>query len=1173
MPQVRKRIGTQTPKIARKSRVPTVSEQLLECQPAARLPGGRALRVSMIHASNPHREPRIRGLVAIVFHAIAVILFAVHAGAQTAGTATIQGVVTDTTGAAVPNAVITLTLTETGLTRSTVSDGQGIYSLPNIPIGPYTLSVTAASFQGFKQHGVLEVGNNIQVNVPLQVGAATEQIEVMADQQALETETSTFKQLIDSQRITEMPLNGRQATQLILVSGGAVNAPSGDMVGSKNYASSVVINVAGGQGNYNNYTLDGGTYTDTFTNVNLPYPFPDALREFSVESNSLPARNGLHPGALVNGVTVSGTNQIHGSAFEFLRNNIINANNFFSSTKDTLKRNQFGGTFGGAIIRDKLFYFGGYQGTRERKQNNATSFCIPTPAELNGDFSQMGGSCAAKAKTLIDPISGANISSTRKLTSTSELSPQALALTKMLPTSQEDQFGFVKVTLPGNNNEDQFIGRIDYSVRQNHTLYARYFLTNYKAPAYYSPTNLLLTTTAGNDERVQSVIVGDSYTITPKLVNTASATYDRRRDNRGPTAGGINSTKIGVSMYDYVPADLRLSVTNGFSTGCGTCSPGFFNTNTEGFNDDVEYIQGKHDVAFGIEVVRTGDNTQAGYLQNGNYTFGGTVSGEGMVDFLTGRMSAFGQSRAQQTTFRQTIPSAYVQDTYHWTPRLTVNAGVRWEPNYFQRDEFGRGSTFSYPDFLAGNHSTVFPNAPAGSFYYRDKGVPKSFTDNHPSDFSPRFGVTFDPTGKSRMVVRAGGAIMYDSPSLYATQRMTSNPPYADEIDLNGNISFANPWSAYPGGDPFPGTYPPDASSTFPTSSLYIVLPRHIQIPTVYQWTASVERDLGRGWNVSINYLGNENAHLWQGIGINPSVYVPGTSTGQPGSCGSMTALPKAGSPCSSTKNYNDRTVLSLKNPTQGSYYNQNFTQLYTGGTSSYNGMIVALQHRMSRTFSFLANYTWSHCISTGDANGDVTGNSFMVPSNPRLDRGPCGFDIRHIFNTTVVARSNFSSLHGWAGAFANHWEVAPLVRVLSGVPLNVTTGSVDVSLTGQALDRPNPVAGAGAYTEQKIVPSGKTGNHAYLNPAAFANAATGSFGTLGRNAFRGPNYYDVDMALNRTFPLHDRLNFNLRIEAFNMFNHPFFTTFTTTTSSSQFGWATAAADPRIFQAAGKFTF
>ncbi len=283
-----------------------------------------------------HRSIRRLANVALL---LAPLFFfqAPGASAQTAGTASIQGTVTDPTGAAIPNAKVTLTNTDTGTARNTVSDGSGLYSLPNVPVGPYSFTVEATGFQGFTQKGVLEVGNNTQINAPLTVGSSSEHVEVQAQGVALETETSTFKQVIDQKRITELPLNGRQATQLILVSGGAVNAPTNDLTGSKNYASSTAIAVAGSQGNYNNYVLDGGTNVDTFTNTNLPYPFPDALREFSVESNSLPARNGLHPGSLVNVVTNSGTNQWHGTAFDFIRNNIINANNFFSTAKDTAK--------------------------------------------------------------------------------------------------------------------------------------------------------------------------------------------------------------------------------------------------------------------------------------------------------------------------------------------------------------------------------------------------------------------------------------------------------------------------------------------------------------------------------------------------------------------------------------------------------------------------------------------------------------------------------------------------------------------------------------------------------------------------------------------------------------------------------------------------------------------
>ena len=1112
---------------------------------------------------------------------LVVATFAPFALTQTAGTASVQGTVTDPTGAAIPNAKVLFTNTDTGTSRDTVSDSSGLFSLPNVPVGPYSLAVEAPGFSGFTQKGVLEVGNNIQINAGLKVGSSSEQIEVQASGASLETETSSFKQVIDQQRITELPLNGRQATQLILVSGGAVNAPGNDINGSKTYANTPVIAVAGSQGIYNNYVLDGGSHTDTFTNTNLPYPFPDALHEFSVESNSLPARNGLHPGSLVNVVTNSGTNQWHGTVFDFIRNNVINANNFFSTSKDTLKRNQFGGTLGGKILTDKLFFFGGYQGTRNRQTSSATGYCVPTAAELSGDFSHMGGNCAPNATNIIDPVTGVNISATRMVPTTS-ISPQALKLAAMLPLAQADQYGRVNVALPANSKEDQFIGRIDYTFSQKHSLFGRYFLTNYNAPAYFSPTNLLLTTIAGNDERVQSFTLGDTFIITPRLVNTFHGTYARRRNNRGPTAGGINATTVGINMFTYVPNDFRLTISNGFSVGCGTCSPGFFNTNTEDFADDIDYIRGKHQFAFGGEILRTGDNTQAGYLQNGSFNFGGLSSGvagkagEPMIDFITGRLSnigtatAFSQSKAQQTAYRQTTFGLYAQDTYHFTPRITANLGVRWEPEFFPIDNFHRGSTFNQAAFVAGQHSSVYLNAPAGSFYYGDAGVPASMTDNRLANISPRGSFTIDPFGTGKTVFRLGGALMYDNPALYTSQRNSSNPPYTNEIDVPGPVNFSSPWSAYPGGNPFPIANPPQKTSPFPTNTLYILIPRHIQTPTVNQWTASVEQDLGHGWNMSITYLGNKNSHLWLGRAINPAVYIPGTWTG-PGSCGSLTISPGTGKPCSSTSNSNVRTVLSLINPTQGQGYSPTMTQIDDGANSSYNGLLAAIQHRMSSNFSFLANYTWSHCISTGDSPGDVAAPTYENSANPRMDRANCGFDVRHIFNTTLVASSHFASLHGIAGALVNKWQIAPLIRITSGVPINVTSG-IDNSLTGIGLDRPNLVSPNAVYTHVKITQKA-AGNLAYLNKAAFSQNAPGTYGNLARNAFRGPNYYDVDASLNRAFPIYERLALNIRLEAFNVFNHPNFSTFTTGLNSGTFGNATAASDPRIFQAAARFTF
>jgi hypothetical protein len=342
----------------------------------------------------------------------------------------------------------------------------------------------------------------------------------------------------------------------------------------------------------------------------------------------------------------------------------------------------------------------------------------------------------------------------------------------------------------------------------------------------------------------------------------------------------------------------------------------------------------------------------------------------------------------------------------------------------------------------------------------------------------------------------------------------------------------------------------------------------------------SMQRNLGLGWDFSINYLANKNTHLWLGQSPNPDVYIPGTWNGS-GTCGPLTIAPSTstnpsgiGNPCSSTTNTATRTVLALANPVQGAYYSTGMTIVDDGANSNYNGVLTTIQHRMSHNFSFLANYTWSHCISPGDANGDVTGPSYENPSNPRLDRANCGYDVRHIFNTTMIAQSRFRSLHGMTGALVNGWEIAPLVRILSGLPLNVTTGT-DNSLTGIGLDRPNLVNPSVVYSGHKITQNA-SGNRQYLSAksaGAFAANAPGTFGNLGRNAFRQPSYYDVDASITRDFPIYERLAFRLRFEGFNLFNHPNFSGFTTGLNSSTFGQATTAQAARIFQLAGKITF
>ena len=318
--------------------------------------------------------------------------------AQAVSIASVTGRATDPTGAVLSGAKVTMTAIDTNTVHEAVTDSSGSYNFPSLPIGPYVMRVTAVGFEIYEQKGLdLNVNDALQVNVVMKVGADTQKVEVQADATMVQTQQNMVSQVMDQQRVVDLPLNGRDPTQLITISGAAVNHSDGTNTGNKSFYTSQSIAIAGSAGNTTNYLLDGGDNNDSFTNVNMPFPFPDALAEFSVETSVLPARNGLHPGGLVNIVTKSGSNDWHGDAFEFVRNGDVNALNYFAVAQDSLKRNQFGGTFGGHIIRDKLFFFGGIQETIVRQDPSGSSAFIPTAAALSGDFSSLDGQAASPA--------------------------------------------------------------------------------------------------------------------------------------------------------------------------------------------------------------------------------------------------------------------------------------------------------------------------------------------------------------------------------------------------------------------------------------------------------------------------------------------------------------------------------------------------------------------------------------------------------------------------------------------------------------------------------------------------------------------------------------------------------------------------------------------------------
>jgi hypothetical protein len=1091
------------------------------------------------------------------FCLLAIVLFAAPAYPQAVAVAEVGGTVFDSTGAALPGAQVTMTETDKGLTRTTITNETGRYSLPNLPVGPYRMEVQLPGFKNYVQTGiVLVVNNNIQMNVTMQVGAITDQIEVTSTSNQVETKETSVASVIDEQRIQELPLNNRQPTQLIITLGAAVYADAGD-TGSKTFVSATRIAVAGGQGNGTAYLLDGGDYTDAMSNVNMPIPFPDALQEFSVETSAVSSRFGTHPGATVNAVTKSGSNQFHGTVFEYLRNGATNARNFFAPVHDQLKRNQFGGTIGGPIIRDKLFFFGGFQGTVNRSAPPQSTTHIPTAAMINnGDFSGLG-------VKLYNPVNGQLFPNAQ--IPTSMFSPIAVALTKYLPVNQAASDGKVTYAIPSPWSQQQPIGRVDWTLNQKHNVYVRYNADKYVAPPNFGG-NLLLTTAPGSDELAQSATFGDNYSFSPTTLNSFHLSFNRIRNNRGPTATPINWTQLGSPMYSAVPNFLLISgMTGGFTTFCGTCAPGHFNLSSYQLADDVDIIRGRHSMAFGFNMIRIQNNTISGFDENGAPTFNGSFTaannagaGSGIADFMLGYMSDFLQTNATPDDLRQWVMSAYAQDSFRLSRKFVFNFGVRWEPMFSDPDKYKRGTSFSMAGFFAGQHSTINPSAPPGLFFPGDPGIPAANWNNHYPNFAPRVGLVWDPQGDGRQTLRIGGAILYDSVETWFNERETTNPPYGNSIDVGSTGTLGNPWAGYTGGNPFPQR---PGQLFFPQFGVYINMPINPKPTYVEHWNVTYQRQLPSNWLISASYLGNHTTHLWIAQEVNP-------------------ALP---SPTATTATTNQRRILSAY--PNGSFY-ASIDTADDGASARYMGLLLSTTHGFSSHYQLNANFTDSYCLSDYDFGAALAGSTNSQLFNRHADWGPCISDTRYNFNMSGVAISSWSSNNVWAKRILSDWQLSPILQARSGQPLGGMTLGSDNSRTGLNNDRPVQILDNVYATSPSCPPTSAAPCVQWLNPAAFATANSpqqpvGSYGNLGRNSVRGPHYVNFDLSLVRTFKLNERENLQFRMEGFNILNHTNFVggyapsglyagqsygTLSQNRGSANFGQITGAYDPRIFQ-------
>jgi hypothetical protein len=1076
---------------------------------------------------------------------------------QTVSLSQISGTVRDKTGSVVAGAHVSATQTDTGLTRRAESGTDGVYLLPSLPVGPYKLQVQKEGFSTYDQSGiVLQVGSSPTIEVTIEVGAVNQTVNVEAAAAMVETSSNGVGEVVDQQRVVELPLNGRQPTQLITLSGAAVMVPtanSGQLVSQKNYPNEVSISVGGGPANGLTYSLDGGTHNDPVNNAGLPLPFPDALQEFKIETSALQAQYGQHSGGAVNAVTKSGGNAFHGDAFEFVRNREFNARDTFAPTRDTLRRNQFGGTFGGPIEKNKLFFFLGYQQTIQKSDASSAYSYVPTAQMLTGDFTACNNGVTLKAPFV------------NNMVSPSLFSPVALKMLTYYP-QPTGPCGQVYYTTLANFSEYFGVAKIDYQLNQKHTLFARYLATHALQPASYTGTPLSMIN-AAPDNLVNSITLGDTYVINSTTLNSVRLTFDRAAIRKTEQII-MTAADLGINITaPAIPNNIYITVTGAlYSAGGGSFALAIPTQSFQAAND-FSLVRGSHQMQFGADWVRMWQNGQLLGTDAGSFSFTGQVTGLPLADFLLGKPANFSNSSLTIDSERHEYIGLYAQDSWRIGTKLKLNYGLRWEPYIGAALSYGHVSHFDEGLFANNVHSTVYPNAPAGVEYPGDPGFNTSQRPNKIkwNNFAPRFGAIYDPHNDGKMTIRASWGIFYDFPHTLFYDSYGGEAPWAPNIAVPTPASFANPWQGYPGGNPFPIHLTKDVA--FPTSAGYLTVPLNLHTTYLEQWNLSIQRQFGKDWLAKASYIGNNTIHMWAPLTLDPSVYIPGNCTvGQYG-------LTAAG-PCSSLGNTANRRLLTLINPAQGAYIS-NMTSLDDGATASYNAMLLSVQHRLASNFTIFANYTWSHCLA--DPVSLAIGGSYTDPNHRRFDRSNCGgIDVRHIINISGVMLSPKFTNH-LVQKIAGNWQLSPIVGWHSGNTFTVTTG-VDNALVNTSGQRPNLVGDPYCATRSA---------NCYLNPAAFVAPANGTFGDLGAYRLVGPSYFQVDVSLSRKFVVREHHSLELRAEVFNIENRVNLSVpVTTPLTASNFGKITSditatgsgaagttTGDPRTMQLSLKYAF
>jgi hypothetical protein len=1176
------------------------------------------------------------------------------------GYAKIVGSVTDTSGAVIPSATITATQTKTGAATVVKSGADGAFVFPSLLPSNYSISASAKDFESYTQTGiVLQADQSITVNIKMVVGSSAVTVSVIGDAPQVDTTTGTLSQVIDESRVVDLPLNGRNAASLITLVAGVVDATNeGNGVNQgngKTFPAAVVTSSNGTLPNQENFLLDGGNNVDEMTNVNGPFPFPDALQEFSVQTSNYNAEYGQSAGAVVNIVTKSGGSKFHGDAFEFLRNGYFNARPYFATVADNIHRHQFGGTIGGPVIiphfstgASTQFFFG-YQHTLYHQNSNAATTTVPTLAEegrAGASYADFGNLCAAPnsfngaglcvtsagaavaAQQISNPFTGVAYPLNR--IPATDFDPASVAYEKQFPTYSGTEAagkigGTVNYFQPTVQFFNEYVARVDHSFGDKDHLFGHYYSNFFnQAPVYLSTT--LLGYRSYFNTRYQNALLAETHTFTSNLLNNLILNYQREVALRGGPPGSPDITAFGVKNI-WQPSTgpyLAASITGYFGASSSAFAGWLRNNYT--FNDDLHWVNGKHNFAFGGHYELSKFDVTNDFQSYGSFGFNTTTAyPNAMANFQLGFMAGtnqFQQGNYEQLNDRAHFPGIYAQDSWKINHRLTLDYGVRWEEFAPWVNKVGQQTIFSPSAYLAGQHSTSFSTLPAGMLLSGDPFVAQNGLNNKWKQFMPRGGFAYDVFGNGKTVVRGGSGIFYQDrmPGFFNLNQagnvpntvavLLTNPGmYSATPGANPGGPFSDPYcqttafckaGAYP--NPFPFTLPFAPTHVFPNGVLVDEFDPSgkFVVPVTYDYNLTIEHQLASSWAVRVAYVGSGSRHQFVNLDINPAV-----------NTGSFTGTNGAWKP--STVSANGRRVYNSA-PTVGPCATStgcaaNYSDIVEAamiGSAHFNSLQATLDKKMSHGLSLLANLTWSRTYddmpqatrvsNTEDLNA---GESYVYPLYPSnatgipagatltdykaLDRGAS--DIDHpiaISGSYVYALPKLHSGSRILNYAANGWRTSGLIQHHSGDSLTAYMGS-DVSLTGLTQDRAQRDFTKPAYHSQGGTgdcPAGRSCVN-WLNSAAFAvpvNSGPGTgFGNVQKGSLRGPGVTNWDGAVIRTFPVYRETNLEFRVEYFDLLNHTELanpSVSNPSSSSTSFGTITGTqGGPRIAQFSLKYAF